>query len=730
MNKLSVHVKFSKHIFSATEYQVLIVKTIKWMIGKTDKTSFLIAGPLPKLSKNEEIIIEGYFKFNPKYGEQFIVESWKRPIPKSRNQAINFLSSNIFRGIGKKTATSIVDKLGSEAIVLITENGVNALKQVPNLSTDKITQIVETTRKTFVLNDIMVFYAKYGITTDTILKAYARLSNGIVELKQNPFLLTQLNLTDFYTVDNIAKVMDILPHNFNRLETVLKIGLKEMGTRYGHCYVMENELIDKSIYMLNHRSSKVDWVHPNSFIGVMEQSKACYIENGYVYPTNIYYAEKEVAFYLHQLTIESDMTSQKEINNAIKDSSLVLTSEQHKAIHLLMKNNVLVLTGGPGTGKTYTINAIVNVFKALYPNKKLALTAPTGRAAKKIGEVTGLGKEALTMHRLTGYGQNGFEKPTYNETNQLDYDFIIVDEFSMADIELSRNLLRAIKKGSKLLIVGDSDQLPSVGPGNVLKDILATNIPQIRLTTIFRQAIGSKIIESAHRINKGKMIELTNSKEQYFIESKNPYYSNEVIVRSVKKFLEQGYSINEIMVLSPMKKGALGVEQLNIRIRDMYNPSQTKKKELEYLKQVYREGDKVMYLRNNKDMDIYNGDVGFIKKINLTNKTIYVDFDGTQVILEKDEWKYLQLSFCTTIHKSQGGQSPIVIMALSDEHEIMLTRNLFFTGITRAESIFVLVGTTNAIEQAISNNQVVSRKTGLTEKIMKYRAHLVLEHAI
>lgn len=314
--------------------------------------------------------------------------------------------------------------------------------------------------------------------------------------------------------------------------------------------------------------------------------------------------------------------------------------------------------------------------------------------------------------------------------NPLDKDLFIVDEFSMVDIELSRNLLRAIKKGSKLLIVGDSDQLPSVGSGNVLKDILNTNIPHIRLSSIFRQAQGSKIIESAHRINKGKMIDLENSKEQFFIESNNSYYSSELIVRSVKKFIDQGYSINDIMVLSPMKKGILGIEVLNERIRNMYNPPTLAKKEIENNNIIYREGDKLMYLRNNKELDIYNGDVGFIKKINISNKIMYVDFDGIQVSLEKDEWKYLQLAYCSTIHKSQGGQSPIVIMVLSDEHEIMLTRNLFFTGITRAENIFELVGTINAIKKSISNNLVTERKTGLTEKIMKHREHLILEQAI
>lgn len=377
MNKLSIHAKYSKLIFSATEYQVIIVKPIECIKGNTEKSSILITGALPKLRKNEEIIIDGCFKFHQKYGEQFIVESWKRPVPKSRVQAIQFLSSNLFKGIGKKIATDIVDKLGAEAILEITENGLNALKQVQNLSQDKMIMIVEKTRETFVLNDIIEIYSRYGITTETILKAYAKLNNRVMELKNNPFLLTQLNLIDFYTVDTIAKDMNILPHNFNRLETVLKIGLKEIGTRYGHCYVNENELVEKSIYMLNHRSTEIDRVHPNSFIGVMEQSKACYIEAGVVYPTNIYFAEKDVAYYLHQLTVETDSTPKQLVKKAIKDTNLILSMEQKEAVHMLMKHNLLVLTGGPGTGKTYTVDAIVKVYKELYPQNKVALTAPT-----------------------------------------------------------------------------------------------------------------------------------------------------------------------------------------------------------------------------------------------------------------------------------------------------------------------------------------------------------------
>ena len=730
MNNLSIRVKYSKSIFSANDYQVMVVKPIEVLKGNTDKTSFQLAGSLPKLSKNEEIIVDGYFKKHKKYGEQFEVKSWNRPIPTSKNQAIQFLCSNIFKGIGKKTATKIVESLGEQAITLITHKGESALKKVEGLSSEKIQEIVENTRRTFVLNDILTFYAQYGITTETILKAYAQLQNGVIELKENPYLLAQLNLVDFYSVDKIAKEMNVLPHAFNRLETVLKIGLKEIGTRYGHCYIYENELLEKSIFTLNNRSSKEDYVHPNSFIAVLEQSKSCYIENGRVYPTNIYYAEKEAAYYLHQLTIGKEEVDNKEIEKAIKESNLFLSTEQTEAVYRLMKENVLVLTGGPGTGKTYTTNAIKKIYQCLFPDKKIALTAPTGRAARKIGEVTGLGSEAVTMHRLLGYGQNGYERPLYDNENPLEADLIIADEFSMVDIELARNLFKAIRSGSKLVLVGDPDQLPSVGVGNVLKDILETNIPQIKLSLIFRQAKDSKIIDSAHKINQGEMIDLVNTKEQFFIESKDSYYGNEIIVRSVQKFLKQGYDINDIMVLAPMKKGVMGVEHLNERIRDAINPAHPQKKEVKYLNQLFRKGDKIMYLRNNRDLDIYNGDIGIISKINISTNTIFADFEGVEVALEKDQWKYLQLAYCSTTHKAQGGQARIVILALSDEHDIMLTRNLFYTAITRAEEIFVLVGTKNAVKKATENNRVTKRNTSLIEKIMKHREHVKLKQAI
>lgn len=724
-NKLTIHVKLSKTISSRENYQIVVFNAI----SKEIKTSsFIAAGEIPKLTKNEELIIIGEFiKKNGK--QQFNVSSWKRPTPDSKDQIIKFFSSSLFKGIGKKTASNIYNALGKNAISKINNEGIIALENISGLSKEKAAVIALITQQTFLLNDLIEQYQKFGVSSGIILKAHSKLGNKIIELKTNPYLLAYFNLIHFNTSDEIGKKMNILPHAKIRLETALYLYLKEVCLMHGHCYVDENELINKCLEFLNSQiSDKGDAVHPMSFIAMMEESKHCYVEENRVYPINLYNAEKDVADKLHQLTLSSNNYQSLKISKAIsaieEQYQITLSSEQKQAIHELTKENLLFLTGGPGTGKTFTVSAILKVYKKLFPHHTVSLAAPTGRAAKRLGEVTGMGSHAQTLHRLLGISYNGLESSQLKTESSLESDFIIVDEFSMSDIELTKHLFNAIKLGTKVLIVGDPDQLPSVGPGNVLKDCLEAGLPQIHLTTIFRQAQNSKIVKNAHKINAGQMISLENTKEHYFIECNSLERTSNLIAHSVKKLIQKGNKLSDIMVLSPMKQGQTGIYQLNKKIQELINPKEDTKKEMTYKGAIYRVGDKVMYLVNNKDKDIFNGDIGIILNIKTSDGIVTIGFEGNIVELDKEEWKNIQLSYCLTIHKSQGNQSKINILCLTNEHQIMLTRNLFYTGITRTEEMFILIGSLAAIERAIQTNRVKNRKTGLKERLLNKRKYI------
>lgn len=719
--QLTIRVKQSKVIFSNDLYQVIVCKTV----SGHDKSSFIACGNIPKLTAKEEIVIVGEFKSSERFGEQFQVKSWKRPIPETSEQLITFFSSALFKGVGKKMAEKIVHLLGSNAIQRITKNGASCIN-VEGISNEMALKITETVQRTFLLNELFEKYGKYGISTESILRAYMFLGLKVSQLHDNPYLLAKYNLVHFSTADNIAKDFGILPHDNDRLDTAISLSIKELVIKQGHCYIDEADFIDKCLHVLNENAiNDKDKVYVQEFISAMELSKEVFLKNGLVYPTYIYFAELDVAKHIHQLLLSANAYDIAKVKSAVtefeKENKLQLAKEQISAVHELFANNVLILTGGPGVGKTFTVNAILSIYKKLFPSAQVALAAPIGRAAKKLAEVTGMAKHAFTLHRLLGIGVGGFDKPLFDDGLPLPQDFIVVDEYSMADIQLSSHLIKAVKKGSKLLIVGDPDQLPSVGAGSVLKDLLDAGVPQVRLKQIFRQAEQSTIVKNAHKINKGEQIDFTNKNDSYFIECNQSNISY-LVAESVMRFIKKGYSLDDIMVVTPMKKGSGGVEALNYLIRERVNPANDTKREIDN----FREGDKVMYTTNNKELDVYNGDTGVIKKINKRDKQIIVQIDSRSVVFEKDEWRSLQLAFARSIHKSQGEQSKIVMTVLLDEHDLMLTRNLFYTALTRSEEIHVLFGSKQAANKAVKTNRVRERRTTLSlrlKELNKYNHH-------
>jgi exodeoxyribonuclease V alpha subunit len=400
----------------------------------------------------------------------------------------------------------------------------------------------------------------------------------------------------------------------------------------------------------------------------------------------------------------------------------------------LFQYNVLILTGNPGTGKTVTTKALIDIYRQKNKNAYIGLCAPTGRAARRLAEVTGM--EASTIHSMIGFRQ-GME-PEHDRHNPLPYDFIIVDEVSMMDIQLAYYLLEAIRPGTKVLFVGDVDQLPSVNPGNFLNDVINAGIPTVKLTEIFRQAQESQIIINAHRINKGQSIIIDESKNDfYFLHKEDPKEIAQLIKKSVLRFIQLGYSIEDILVLSPMKKGPIGTQELNRMLQEAVNPPSPAKDEWKVGKTVFRQGDKVIHTKNNRIKGLNNGEMGIVTRVGIhyddegmAHEALFCNFMGREVFYLKEELKELQLAYCITIHKSQGGQAPIVIMPVSTSHYIMLARNLIYTAITRAEEKVVMIGTKKALNIAVRNNKILQRNTRLTERLIKELENSVSERGI
>lgn len=712
--KLRISERFSK--FTNSEgYRVINAKVHEVIEGHFNKSNVTVCGHIPKLAKKEEILVTGDLENHDKHGLNFKVKAYHRIVPKTKDQLITFLSSSLFNGIGKKIAEVIYANLGKNAIETIGKKGVEALENV-NISNVKKVTIVEVIQQNFLLNDVIKYYTQFGIKTEQVIKLY-QLEKDNANLIENPYLFAKHRILAFEFCDNIALSVGILPHNFNRIETAILLMLKS-EIRNGHCFVYEENFINKVIFKLNKYKSQLDEVHHGTIIHALLQTKVCVAEHGKIYPTYLYYAERDLAEKIaRMLNIQHKKYNSLLVENFLFTEANHATVEQKKAVHTFMKNELMVLTGDAGTGKTYTINLMLQTVRAFNPNAKIALAAPTARAAKRIMESLTVKGHASTLHRLLGYGQNGQnDKPLYNKDNPLNYDIIIADEFSMADLVLARNLLCAMKEGATLCICGDPDQLESVGAGSVLKDLLQTQVPHIHLTKIFRQSETSKIVESGKRIKKGEMIDLNNHPSQYFIETPTPNILLYVIA-CIKKLMKQGKDINDIMVLSAMKAGSSGVIALNGAIRELVNPAIKNKRELSFGDITLREGDKVMYLVNSPELNIFNGDFGIVERINTIDREVVLNFDSNIVTLPRKKLGDLTHAYATSVHKAQGNQTKYVIYVISDEQMVALKRNLVYTALSRAEVCNLIIGQSMCLNYAILTTDKSYRNTNLANLI-------------
>ena len=692
-----------------------------------------VIGNLLDVNVGSVLLIDGNWKVDSKYGRQFVAESWEETLPATVFGIEKYLGSGLIKGVGPKFAKRIVGLFGTDTMDVI-ECDISRLKEVEGIGEKRIRQIHESWERQKEIKNVMLFLQDHGVSTSFAAKIYRQYGNdSIAKVKENPFRLADdIWGIGFKTADGIAEKLGIGKEAFVRLRSGIMYTLSSLADE-GHVYAYKGQLIKRATELLEAEESSIVMTLDQMLADKDVISEPVSEEKGdAIYLPPFYYAEVGVAVKIRKLLQNpaqdrlwtSLMEARKRTGN--RDLSIDVKKIEAKigmeydeiqadAIRQAAVSKVMILTGGPGTGKTTTTKGIISAYQSF--GLKILLAAPTGRAAKRMTETTGL--EAKTIHRLLECKPpEGYQK---NEENLLEGDVLIVDECSMIDLVLMNSLLKAIPAGMRLVLVGDIDQLPSVGAGNVLRDLIDSGVvPVIRLTRIFRQAQTSRIIMNAHRINEGQMPDLSNGKETdfFFTTKEDPEEAVREIVSLVQHKLSRYYRTpsSQIQVLTPMQKGVVGATNLNLALQEALNPQGDGLRRSGF---IFRRDDKVMQIRNNYDKEVFNGDIGIIESVDLQNRTLKVNFDQHVVEYESSELDELVHAYATTIHKAQGSEYPIVVMPVLMNHYVMLQRNLIYTGITRAKKILVMVGTRKALACAVRNVTVNRRNTLLKERLQQ-----------
>lgn len=694
-----------------------------FMVGRIrcdDGMTHTFTCTIPQVSENERLRMDGEW-VETKYGSQFKVASYEVIAPTTRAGILRFLSSGLIKQIGPATADKIVAMFGENSLDII-DREPDRLVEIPGISAKKAVIISASYQERRTVAKVMAFLQGYNIGPGTAARICQKYGNDATTVvKSNPFrLVEEIHGIGFRTADRIAAAVGIALDSPQRIRAAILYCL-EQGQQAGHVFLPTGELFSQVIGICAPTSPCIDLLSAqlhaltSSAQIILEQDEV-HIEIAYL--SSLYNAEKFTAEKLLSLSCELIKFSETQIPSTLLD---ILSADQACAVNRAHESGVLVITGGPGTGKTTTLKTLVNLLCA--QGLDVVLAAPTGRAAKRMSEA--VGKPAKTVHRLLEYTPNGeagrFQR---NASNPLDGDAIIIDEASMMDIVLFSDFLRAIRQGCRLIIVGDVDQLPSVGAGNVLRDIIASGIvPVARLTQVFRQANTSAIIQSAHLINAGTM-PITDSPRSDFcyIDQKDPEVAAELIIDLCARRLPlyRGKDpLDDIQVITPMRNGTLGVQNFNTQLQARINPPSLQKAEVRYGKTVFRIGDKVMQTRNNYQKEIFNGDIGRVTTFNVADMTMFVRYTDAREVeyhLPRD-LDELILAYAITVHKSQGSEYPVVIVPISTQHYIMLQRNLLYTAITRAKELVVVVGEKKALAIAIKNNEVRARHSRLEKRL-------------
>lgn len=673
-----------------------------------------VVGMLMDVVVGTNLEINGVWKVDRKYGQQFEAHTWQEVMPATVYGIEKYLGSGLIKGIGPKYAKKIVAKFGADTLDIIEEN-IERLGEVGGIGKKRIQQIKFSWVRQREIKNVMVFLQSHDVSSAYAAKIYKAYGNDAVKrVQENPYQLADdIWGIGFKTADTIAVKMGIEKDEFNRLRSGIKYALGELGNE-GHVFAYREQLIKKGKELLDVTESQLD-----EAIERMMKNDDLKVEEDAIYLPPFYYAEigaaKRLRMIISAEAEENIFTKDQMVDLGRIQKTLGISYDdvQAEAIHRAANSKVMVLTGGPGTGKTTTTQGIIQAF--LDKGLSILLAAPTGRAAKRMSEATG--REAKTIHRLLEFKPpEGYKR---NEENPLEGDVLLVDECSMIDIMLMNSLLKAVPANMRLVLIGDVDQLPSVGAGNVLRDIIDSEaVPVVRLTKIFRQAQQSRIITNAHKVNEGKFPDISNGKNSdfFFLNREEPEVIAKEIVELVKNKLPNYYKVkpSEIQVLTPMQKGIIGAINLNQELQKAINPSMEGIRRGGY---IFKQYDKVMQIRNNYDKEVFNGDIGRILEIDTEDNTLTVLFDGRKVLYEASELDELVQAYACTIHKSQGSEYPIVVMPVSMTHFMMMQRNLIYTGITRSKKVCVVVGTMKALGYAVRNITVTKRNTMLKERL-------------
>ena len=707
-------------------------------------------GVLPHVKEGQNLKIIGSWVNHSQFGKQFKVEECEEILPTSKDGIEKYLSSGIIQGIGPVTAKKIVNKFGEDTLNIL-DNNIERLKEIEGIGKKKLETIIESYREQRELKNITIFLQTHGLSVNQCLKIYKKYGASSVDtVKNNPYILCdEISGIGFKTSDKIARSLGIEIDSPFRIQSGIRYVINEFCAN-GHTFMPKDELIKEASNVLTVSGDIIEENIKNAALDRKIKLEKVNDKEG-VFTIPNYYCELGITNRILTLAISNFQDISVDVEHLIlqfeKKNNITFAESQKDAIISAFQNGIEIITGGPGTGKTTIIKCIIEIFETC--GLKVLLGAPTGRAAKRMSESTG--KEATTIHRMLDMGV--FEKEesvfvTNAEEHSLEADVVIIDEASMIDITLMNALLKSIKVGTRLIIVGDVDQLPSVGAGNVLNDFIESGFTKVvRLKEIFRQGKESMIVVNAHKINKGEMPKL-NEKGTDFFFIRNDIQEGilntiiDLINTRLPKFNSNWDKLKSIQVLVPMKKGVLGVTNLNERIQNVLNPKAPYKKEKEFRSMVFREGDKVMQIKNNyslkwtriagkgehEGLGVFNGDMGFIESIDLEGKKLSIIFDDERrVIYDFMYLDELDLAYAITIHKSQGSEFPVVIIPAYMGAPLLMNRNLLYTGITRAKEMVVVVGIPKALKYMVDNTRSMERYSSLNWRIKEVISNEVFE---
>ena len=725
---------------------------VEAIIFKSDDSGYIVAkitankelvtivGIMPLIKEGQQIEVKGNWINHKQFGRQFNVAEYKEVLPTSAREIEKYLSTGIIHGIGPVTAKKIVKAFGVETLDIL-DNDIERLREVEGIGEKKFNIIYESYLESRELKDIIMFFQNHGVTINQCLKIYKKFGPDSIDIvSNNPYVLNdEISGIGFLTSDRIAKSLGIEPQSDFRVQSGIRYVLNNFSG-LGNTYMPKDKLIEQcqKVLMVDKELIEVN-IYNSVLEGKVKVEKINDIEAVYALP--YYFCELGVTNKIITLSIEKFQTINSdvlfEISSFENKHNIKFADSQKDAILGAFENGIEIITGGPGTGKTTIIKCIIEIYEN--NGMKVLLAAPTGRAAKRMTESTG--REAKTIHRLLEMGVSEDENSFFGrgEGEPLEGDVIIIDEASMIDIMLMNSLLKAIKLGTRVIIVGDVDQLPSVGPGNVLRDLINSNfIKVVRLNEIFRQGKESMIILNAHRINNGELPYLNKKDGDFFFDNRE---NNESILqtildlvnRRIPMFNSKWNKVKDIQILSPTRKGILGIENLNNELQAILNPPDKYKKERKFKDFIFRVGDKVMQTKNNyslkwnriggygdnEGVGIFNGDMGFIESIDEENNTITVIFDDERRIVYDNVYvEELELAYAITIHKSQGSEFKVVIIPTFMGSAFLMNRNILYTGITRAKELVVVVGSQKALKYMVDNTNSMERYSSLKERIL------------